>query len=91
MDDLHDIVLLRLAQRAAVGNGMPFFQAAATAGSGRVLGDKHRVTAHRRLLAIIDRRSGRQPLANKVCGMPIDNLRSLIETVLPLFPPQTEA
>ncbi len=91
VDDLHDIVLLRLAQRAAVGNGMPFFQAAATAGSGRVLGDKHRVTAHRRLLAIIDRRSGRQPLANKVCGMPIDNLRSLIETVLPLFPPQTEA
>ncbi|EJJ40596.1 hypothetical protein KPNIH19_15985 [Klebsiella pneumoniae subsp. pneumoniae KPNIH19] len=49
------------------------------------------MTAHRRLLAIIDRRSGRQPLANKVCGMPIDNLRSLIETVLPLFPPQTEA
>ena len=91
VDDLHDIVLLRLAQRAAVGNGMPFFQATATAGSGRVLGDKHRVTAHRRLLAIIDRRSGRQPLANKVCGMPINDLRSLIETILPLFPPQTEA
>lgn len=35
VDHLHNIALFLLAQRAAVGNGVPFFQAAATAGGGR--------------------------------------------------------
>ncbi len=41
MDHLHHIALLLLAQRAAVGNGVPFFQTAAAAGGGRMLGDKY--------------------------------------------------
>ena len=91
MDHLHHIALLLLAQRAAVGNGVPFFQTAAAAGGGRMLGDKYRMAAHRRLLTVVHRFGGRQPLADKIPSVLVDDLRPLIKTVLPLFDPESKA
>lgn len=48
---------------------MPFTQAATAAGGGCVLGDKHRMAAHRRLFSVIGRFCRCQPGADKLCGV----------------------
>lgn len=47
--------LLAVGQRLAAGNLVPFRQASAAAGRGRVLRDEHWMTAERRLLPIVAR------------------------------------
>ena len=64
----HYIGLLLRAQRLVLSDVVPLTQTATTAGCGGVLSDKHRVAAHRRLLAIIFRLRRRQPLCHKLSG-----------------------
>jgi len=61
---------------------MPFFEAFSTAGGGGVLGDKHGMIFHRGLLAVVFRPGRRQPLPDKISGMPFDRLESLIVQIL---------
>ena len=50
-----------------------------------MLGDKHRMSAHRGLLAVVRNARGRQPPGDKVRRVLVDNFRALIITVLPFF------
>lgn len=85
MDNGNHILLLLLAQRLSLRNIMPLSKATTTAGRRGMLGDKHRVAAHRCLLAIIDRYRRGKPLRHKIGCMPVDNLRTFIPTILSLF------
>ncbi len=79
MDHLHHIALLLLAQRAAVGNGVPFFQTAAAAGGGVACWAIN--TGWPRIgvcLPSFIGSGGRQPLADKIRSVLVDDLRPLI-------------
>lgn len=85
VNNLHDVPLLVGAQRPAWRDRVPLFEAAATAGGGGVLGDKDRMAAHWRLLAVIGDIRWRQAAGNKIRRVLVNGLRPFIETVLPLF------
>jgi len=61
--------LLGTAERPAGFDPVPLFEAGAAAGSGRVLGDEHRVAAHRRLAAVIQWLCGCEALCDEIPGM----------------------
>jgi hypothetical protein len=67
---------------------VPLFQTAATAGRGGMLGDKHRMSAHRGLLTVVRNARRGQPTGDKVRRVLVDNFRALIITVLPFFTPR---
>lgn len=60
---------------------MPFEQALAATGGGGVLGDEYRVAAHRRLPAVVGDFRRRQPLADKIFGMPADGIKPFLPDV----------
>lgn len=91
VNNTHNVALLIRTQRLPLRDMVPFFQAAATAGSGSVLSNKHRVTTHRCLFTVVLRLCGRQTPGDKIGRMAIDNLRTFINTVLPLFCAKAEA
>ena len=64
---------------------IPLVQAAATAAGAGVLGNKHRMPAHRCLLAVIwdDRR--RNPRSDEVGGMTLNGVHVPIHYVLPVL------
>lgn len=64
---------------------MPLCQTAAAAGCSCMLSDKYRVTAKRRLLAVIHRLSWSQTTGNKIPGVVENNRHSLRLQVLPLL------
>ena len=66
VNNLHHIALLFIAEPAPARDGVPLLQTAATAGRGGMLGDKHRMSAHRGLLAVVRNVRGRQPPGDKV-------------------------
>lgn len=57
------------AQGMAIRDAMPFVQAAPAAGACSVLRHEHRMTAKRRLLAIIFRKRRRQPARHQFTSM----------------------
>lgn len=77
-DQLHDILALRLIQFHARWNAMPFGQTSATACGGGMLSHERRVTAHRRLFAIVFRPGGCQTAVDKIAGMAEDQRQPLI-------------
>jgi hypothetical protein len=91
VNNLHNVALLVGAQRPAWRDRVPLFEAAATAGGGGVLGDKYRMTAHRRLLAVIRDIRRCQSAGNKIRRVLVNDLRPFIDTVLPLFATKMEA
>ena len=91
MDHLHHIALLPVCQFTAGGNIMPLRETATTAGGGGMLGDKYRMPAHRRLFTVIRNMRWRQPAGNKIRRVLVNDLRSFIDTVLPLFATKMEA
>lgn len=60
---------------------MPFEQALAAAGGGGVLGDEYRVAAHRRLPAVVGDFRRRQPLTDKIFGMPADGVEPFLPDI----------
>lgn len=90
VNHLYDVTLLLAAQFPPARDRMPFFRASAAAGRRSVLGDKYRVPAHRRLLAVISNLRRGQPFGDKICRVAVDNLRPFIITILPLFHPEVE-
>ena len=91
INDIRDVALLCVREGEARRNIVPFCQTAPTTGRRGVLSNKHRVTAHRGLFAVVLRLRGRKPLSNKISRVPGDNGRALINAILPFFGPQTEA
>ena len=85
MDHAHDIMLLLRGELNTLWNVVPFRQTAATAGGGRMLGYKHRMAAHRRMFSVIGGVRGRKTLSNKIGGMPINGIGTLVPAVLPFF------
>ncbi|CAE1148080.1 protein of unknown function [Serratia sp. Tan611] len=77
-------------QRLAGGNGMPFRQAAATAGSGGVLGDKRRVAAHRRLFTVVFGLGVGQTLVDEIACVAEDHGEAFLFQVEPIFIVQAE-
>ena len=73
-----DVLGLQRRQRLAHADAMPFFQTGTTAGRGRVLRHEYRVTAKRRLLAVLVGMCGRQPRGDETLGM----LQHFFQTVL---------
>ncbi len=63
-DDRHDIVDLLGLKRAALGDAVPFGQAAAAAGGRGVLGHEDRMSTHGSLLAVILRSGGSQSFSS---------------------------
>jgi hypothetical protein len=70
---------------------MPLRQTATTAGGGGMLGDKHRMPAHRRLFTVIRNMRRRQTAGNKIRRVLVDGLRPFIDTILPLFTAKMKA
>lgn len=81
MNNADDIIPLLRGERDALRNIMPFFQTAPTAGGGGMLGDKYRVTSHRRLLAVVYGVSGRKPLFNKISGVLVNGFGTFVPAV----------
>ena len=50
-----------------------------------MLGDKHRMSAHRGLLTVVRNLRRGQPTGDKVSRVLVDNLSALIITILPFF------
>jgi len=74
-DHVHDIVVLLAAERAPLRDAVPAVQAGPAAGRGRVLGDEDRMAAVRRLLAVLGRLGGGEPLRDQLVRMPAQALR----------------
>lgn len=89
-DNGHYVLLLRMIKLNACGDVMPFCQAPATAGGRRMLGDKYRMAAHRRLFAVVFWLGGRKPLGDKILGVTGNGFRPFINTVLALFRAKAE-
>lgn len=70
---------------------MPFFQAAAAAGRGGVLGDEHRVFAHGCLFAVVGRFSGCEALFDKVAGVLEHDVETFAVEILSLGAMKPEA
>ncbi len=66
-------------------NVMPFLQAAPAAGRGGMLSDKHRMTAHRGLLAIVRGFCRRQSSGDEIGGMSGNLLFPFAKAVVALF------
>lgn len=64
-----DVALLAVAELSASGDAVPFGEAGATAGGGRVLGNEDRMPAHRRLATIVGRLGWREALGNEIPSM----------------------
>jgi virulence-associated protein E len=66
LDHGQDARPIGLFERAALGYAVPFGEAAAAAGGGRMLGDEHRVAAVGCLLAVVRWVRGAEPLIDKI-------------------------
>ena len=64
---------------------MPLCQTAATAGGGRVLGNKHRMAAHGGLFTVVDGVRGGKTLRNKVGSMLVNGIGTFVPAVLSFF------
>ena len=73
-DDEFDLLV---GQRTSGGDAVPFGEAAAAAGRGRVLRDEDGVAAHGRLVSVIARRRGREPFADNLAGVPGNRLPAI--------------
>ena len=85
VNNLHHVALLLLAKSPSLRDGMPLFQTPATAGSGGVLRNKHRMPTHWGLFTIVGYFSRSQPLADKIGGVLVNNVRPFIIAILPLL------
>ena len=63
------MLFFRFVQFDAFRNIVPFFETAATAGCRCVLGDKNRVIAPGRLLAVVGGFGGREAFFDKIGGV----------------------
>lgn len=88
VNHLHHVALLFVAEAAPPRDRVPLFQTAATAGRGGMLGDKHRMSAHRGLLTVIRNLRRGQPTGDKVRRVLVDNLRTLIKQYCRSFTPR---
>lgn len=64
---------------------MPFLQTAPAAGRGGVLGNKHRMAAHRGLFTVVGRFCWCQPSGDKIGGMSRNLLFAFAKAVVALF------
>lgn len=69
---------------------IPLMQASAAAAGAGVLGDKHRMPAHRRLLAVIGDACRCKPRSDEVGSVALNGLHTLVRYVLPVLLSQME-
>jgi hypothetical protein len=69
LDRGDDIALLGVAERSPRGYAIPSGEAGPATGCRGVLGDKRRMPAHRRLLAVVLRHGGRETLRDEIGGV----------------------
>ena len=69
VNHLHHVALLFVAEAAPPRDRVPLFQTAATAGRGGMLGDKHRMAAHGRLLTVVCGLRRCKAFSDKIGGM----------------------
>jgi len=74
----------------AAPDAMPFLQARAAAGAGRMLGDEDRMPTERRLLAVIGREGGCEPLFDQIPAVSQDRGETFPVQVFPLRSAQME-
>ena len=75
-DHVDDIAVLGLGEFVSACDAMVALEAAATTDAGGVLRDEHRVTAVRRLPAVLGRRRRSEPPRDHVLGVPADRLKT---------------
>jgi hypothetical protein len=84
------MLLLRNRERSMCGNSMPFREARAATGGGRMLRDENRVAAHRSLPAVIRRLRRRETLPDEVVCMVEHRRKSALNEVRALLVAETE-
>jgi hypothetical protein len=77
VDDINYVQLFGRRQWPAARDAVPFLQTSAAAGRGCMLGDEHRMAAHRRLLSVADGVRGREPARDEIGGMRQHRLAAL--------------
>lgn len=86
----YDAFLFILRQLPSHRDVIPLMQASATAAGAGVLGDKHRMSAHRRLLAVIGDACRCKPRSDEVGSVALNGLHTLVRYVLPVLFTQME-
>ena len=86
----HDALLLILRQLPSHRDVIPLMQASTAAAGAGVLGDKHRMPAHRRLLAVIGDACRCKPRSDEVGSVALNGLHTLVRYVLPVLLTQME-
>ena len=86
----YDAFLFILRQLPSHRDVIPLMQASAAAAGAGVLGDKHRMPAHRRLLAVIGDACRCKPRSDEVGSMALNGLHTLVRYVLPVLFAQME-
>ena len=89
-EDIDHIFLFRRVKSFSGRNMVPFLKTCPAAASGRMLGQKHRMTFHRRLFAVMIRCFRRKPLCHKVLRMSPDRIPAFISNIFPVFCRQPE-
>jgi uncharacterized membrane protein len=82
--------LLLSREDAAPLDPVPLRETPTAARGGGVLRDEHRMTPKRRLLSIVPRLGGRQPLSDEVCRMREDGEQTLRFQVRVVFRPEPD-
>src|SRR5690606_35050227 len=85
VDHADDIVLVLRGELNTLRNVVPFRQTAATAGGGRVLGNRHRMAARGGLFSVVDWVRGGKTLRNKVGSMLVNGIGTFVPAVLSFF------
>jgi len=86
----HNALLLILRQLPSYRDVIPLMQASTAAAGAGVLGDKHRMSAHRCLLAVIGDVCRCKPCSDEVGSVALNGLQALVRYVLPVLITQME-
>jgi len=81
LDDRHDIALFLGTQPLTGSYTVPFGDAGATAGCRCMLGDEHRMSAHRCLFPVIERQGRCDSLGDEVLPMGEDRLEAALSQI----------